>query len=60
MRKIALFTGFAAVAASALFIDSGSELNAADAEAALARFPEVYSPTVDGRAPIWAKRHGLA
>ncbi len=32
MRKIALFTGFAAVAASALFIDSGSELNAADAD----------------------------
>lgn len=35
-------------------------LNAADAEAALARYPEVYSPTVDGLAPIWAKRHGLA
>ena len=35
-------------------------LNAADVTAALARFPEVYSPTVDGRAPIWAKRHGLA
>ena len=32
MRKIALFTGFAAVAASALFIGSGSELNAADAD----------------------------
>ena len=35
-------------------------LNAADAEAALARYPDVYSPTVDGRVPIWAKRHGLA
>ena len=35
-------------------------LNDADAQAALLRFPEVYSPTVDGRAPIWAKRHGLA
>ncbi|MBC2651007.1 DUF934 domain-containing protein [Novosphingobium aerophilum] len=35
-------------------------LNAADAEAALARYPEVYSPTVDGRPAIWAKRHGLA
>ena len=35
-------------------------LNAADAEAALARYPDVYSPTVDGRAPIWAKRHGQA
>ena len=35
-------------------------LNAADAEAALARYPDVYSPTVDGRTPIWAKRHGLA
>lgn len=35
-------------------------LNETDAEAALARYAEVYSPTVDGRAPIWAKRHGLA
>ncbi|MFC3173585.1 DUF934 domain-containing protein [Novosphingobium bradum] len=35
-------------------------LNAADAEAALARYAEVYTPTVDGRAPIWAKRHGAA
>ena len=34
------------------------ELNVADAEAAMARYPEVYTPTVDGRAPIWAKRHG--
>ncbi len=34
------------------------ELNVADAEAAMARYAEVYSPTVDGRAPIWAKRHG--
>lgn len=35
-------------------------LNDADVQTALLRFPEVYSPTVDGRAPIWAKRHGLA
>lgn len=33
-------------------------LNAADAEAAMARYAEVYQPTVDGRAPVWAKRHG--
>ncbi len=34
-----------------------SELNRADAEAAMARYGEVYTPTVDGHAPIWAKRH---
>ncbi len=34
------------------------ELNQADAAAALARYPDVYTPTVDGLAPIWAKRHG--
>ena len=34
------------------------ELNAADAEAAFARFADVYQPTTDGRAPIWARRHG--
>ena len=34
------------------------ELNSADAEAALARYAEVYQPTVDGRSPVWAKRHG--
>ncbi|HVR90949.1 MAG TPA: DUF934 domain-containing protein [Novosphingobium sp.] len=33
-------------------------LNAADAEAAFNRWPEVYQPTADGRVPIWAKRHG--
>lgn len=32
-------------------------LDPADAEAAFARFAEVYQPTTDGRAPIWAKRH---
>ena len=33
---------------------------AADAAAkALATWPEVYQKTVDGRSPIWAKRHGL-
>lgn len=35
-----------------------SELNPADAEAAFARWQEVYQPTTDGLAPIWAKRHG--
>lgn len=35
-------------------------LNDADAENAMARYAEVYTPTVDGLAPIWAKRHGLA
>ena len=34
------------------------ELNPADAEAAFGRYAEVYQPTTDGRAPIWAKRHG--
>lgn len=33
-------------------------LNAVDAEAAMARYGEVYQPTTDGRAPVWAKRHG--
>jgi uncharacterized protein (DUF934 family) len=33
-------------------------LNADDAEAAMARYAEVYQPTVDGRSPVWAKRHG--
>ena len=32
-------------------------LNLADAEAALARYPDVYTPAADGRAPIWARRH---
>lgn len=30
------------------------------AERAFATWPEVYQKTVDGRSPIWAKRHGLA
>ena len=34
------------------------ELNPADAEAAMARYGDVYQPTVDGRAAVWAKRHG--
>jgi len=34
------------------------ELNVADAEAAMTRYAEVYQPTVDGRSPVWAKRHG--
>jgi uncharacterized protein (DUF934 family) len=33
-------------------------LDPADAAAAFARFAEVYQPTTDARAPIWAKRHG--
>ncbi|MDE2597063.1 MAG: DUF934 domain-containing protein [Sphingomonadales bacterium] len=33
-------------------------LNEADAKAAFERYAEVYQPTVDGRAAIWAKRHG--
>jgi uncharacterized protein (DUF934 family) len=32
-------------------------LNPADADAALNRWPDVYQPAVDGRQPIWAKRH---
>ncbi len=33
-------------------------LDPADAEAAFARYAEVYRPTTDGRSPIWAKRPG--
>lgn len=33
-------------------------LDPADAEAAFARYGEVYQPTTDSRTPIWAKRHG--
>jgi len=33
-------------------------LNDADAEAAFARWDNVYQKTTDGRVPIWAKRHG--
>jgi uncharacterized protein (DUF934 family) len=29
------------------------------AERAFATWPEVYQKTVDGRSPVWAKRHGL-
>ncbi len=32
--------------------------NAADAEAALGRWADVYQATADGRPPIWAKRNG--
>lgn len=31
-----------------------------DAAAALARYGEVYQGTVDGRQPMWAKRHEVA
>ena len=33
-------------------------LNAADADAAFNRYPDVYQATTDGRAPIWKQRHG--
>ena len=33
-------------------------LNPVDAEAAFTRWDDVYQATGDGRAPIWAKRHG--
>mgnify|MGYP001362521789 CR=1 FL=1 len=33
-------------------------LDPADAEAALARWPDVYQAAADTCAPIWAKRHG--
>ena len=33
-------------------------LDPVDAQAAFDRFADVYQPTTDGRAPIWAKRHG--
>jgi len=33
-------------------------LDPIDAEAAFGRWPEVYQATVDGRQPIWSKRHG--
>ncbi|MEN9717739.1 MAG: hypothetical protein RIQ99_617 [Pseudomonadota bacterium] len=37
-----------------------SALDPTDADAAFTRYAEVYQPTTDGRAPIWAKRHGVA
>lgn len=33
-------------------------LDPVDAENAFNRYPEVYQPTTDGRAAIWARRHG--
>jgi len=33
-------------------------LDEGDVATALDRWPEVYQATTDGRAPIWAKRHG--
>ncbi|MEL7683435.1 DUF934 domain-containing protein [Citromicrobium bathyomarinum] len=35
-----------------------SPIDMADAEAAFARFPEVYQSAADPRTPIWALRHG--
>ena len=33
-------------------------IDSAAAERAFATWPDVYQKTVDGRVPIWAKRHG--
>lgn len=33
-------------------------LDSDEARAAFARWPEVYQPAADARAPIWARRHG--
>ena len=33
-------------------------LDPVDADNAFGRYAEVYQPTTDGHAPIWAKRHG--
>ena len=33
-------------------------LDAAKVDEALGRFPEVYQKAADGRAPVWALRHG--
>lgn len=35
-------------------------LDPQDADNAFARYAEVYQPTTDGRAPIWAQRHAGA
>lgn len=35
-------------------------LDPADAEAAFARWPEVYQPAADSRTPIWSLRHGAS
>lgn len=35
-------------------------LNDTDVEVALSRWSDVYQKTADGRAPIWALRHGLS
>ena len=35
-------------------------IDRADWDAALDRWPDVYQPAADDRAPIWAKRHGDA
>ena len=37
--------------------DPDAPLDPADAEAALARWPDVYQPAADGRVPIWTLRH---
>lgn len=38
--------------------DPDQPLDPADAEAAFARWPEVYQPAADARPPIWSLRHG--
>jgi uncharacterized protein (DUF934 family) len=35
-------------------------LDPVDAENAFGRYPQVYQPTTDGRAPIWNQRHSGA
>ncbi len=35
-------------------------LDSGDVDAAFDRWPEVYQATVDGRNPIWNKRHGAS
>ena len=35
-----------------------AQIDPAAAERAFATWPDVYQKTVDGRVPIWAKRHG--
>lgn len=40
--------------------DPDQPLEAAEAEAAFARWPGVYQPAADAQVPIWAMRHGAA
>ncbi len=40
--------------------DPDQPFDTATAEAAFARWPDVYQPAADGRTPIWSLRHGDA